>query len=273
MERPLSWLPEAPNSLSTDDIIEIQQNGSAVRYKMSISDLVTGMYDKLFPKSSKNKNAIEVIEDRLTALDDETTGKVTVVEAIVGDESEGLVKTVADATNKLADVMKPGPPEPATTKASLVVGTTNTITFEAKTAGTVGNNITVVMSAASGPGPAPLSIGVDGSRIGVELAINEKGDVTTTLAEVAAAITNDQNPAYSADVAALITAVVDGVGTTICPSVETQTPLAGGLNDGTVAGKGATMFDDDYIYVAIDDCDGSVDMSNWKKIALAAFSE
>ena len=274
MERPLSWLPEAPNSLGTNDIIEIQQSGSAMRHKMYVADLVTGMYDKLFPKISGNKNAIELIEDRLTALDDEATGDVTLVKATVGDESEGLVKSVAANTNALANTMKPTTPIAATDKASLVLpgaveGTINFITIEAVTAGIVGNSISITVDGLGGISH-PLELKIDGSEITIILETDESGDPISTLADITDAITNDSNQSYNAGVSALITARDSGTGTIELGASSTLF-LSGGANNGTGAAKGATMFDDNYIYIAIDDCDGSADTSNWKKIALAAF--
>lgn len=273
MKRPLSWLPEAPSSLGTNDIIEIQQSGSAMRYKMYVSNLVVGLYEKLFPKNSENKNAIEIIEDRLAALDDETTGEVPIIKATVGNELEGLVKSVTDNTAAIANTMKPGTPVPATYKASyLLLGTIdviiNFITIEAVTAGTIGNSISVTVDGTGGISHA-LELSILGSSITIILETDELGNPVSTLADITDAITNKANPSYNAGVSAMITATYRGSGTVkLAPSGTLF--LLGGENNGSVAAKGTTMFDDNYIYIAIDDCDGSADMSNWKKVALAA---
>jgi len=70
----------------------------------------------------------------------------------------------------------------------------------------------------------------------------------------------------------VVTAVVPGTeGNKIAVSTDAsngewaKATLAGGI-DGTVAKKGTIMFDENYLYVAVDDCTATV--SNWKKVAL-----
>lgn len=71
----------------------------------------------------------------------------------------------------------------------------------------------------------------------------------------------------------VVTAVVPGTeGNKIKVSTDAanvgwaKATLAGGV-DGTVAKKGTIMFDENYVYVAVDDCTETV--SNWKKATLA----
>jgi len=229
------------------------------------------LVDMSYIRTSLNEgdvDRLESLEDRVTALDDGTTGDVVLVKSIVGDESEGLVKTVADNSEILANTMKPGTPVAATAKASLTIGTTNTLTFEAINAGVDGNLIKVksIIAGAS----ESLALLASGNQITISLKTDEASAPISTHAKIVNAIMDTGDPAYNAEVAAKITASLTGVTTTILGATDFAF-LTGGLNNGTSAAKGASMFDDDFIYIAIDDCDGSADMSNWKKVALAAF--
>ena len=99
-------------------------------------------------------------------------------------------------------------------------------------------------------------------------------DAVTAL--VAAITANDDSVVTAADGdgnTVVVTAVVYGTeGNSIAVSTDAdkgewaKATLTGGI-DGTVAKKGTIMFDENYVYVAVDDCTATV--SNWKKATLA----
>lgn len=98
-------------------------------------------------------------------------------------------------------------------------------------------------------------------------------DAVTAL--VAAITANDDSVVTAVDGdgdTVVVTAVVYGTeGNKIAVSTDADKAewakaiLTGGV-DGTVAKKGTIMFDENYLYVAVDDCTATV--SNWKKVAL-----
>lgn len=210
--------------------------------------------------------------------------RITELENALGDYDYKQVGTIADMfgfsasktlPERVDDLENNGKikyhtPQPATTKASLVVGESDIITFEAKTAGTVGNGITIEIL--SSDAEKAFALRLDGTDISIDLATNSSLEVTTTYQDIVDAITDTEDPNYIAGVAALITASISGGPNLICPAIA-QTNLAGGLNNGTSGVKGCIMFDESFVYIALDDVDGSADMSNWGKIAISPFVE
>lgn len=164
--------------------------------------------------------------------------------------SEMLQELFGSSEQTTAQALLHGSTEGAPTdaaQATLTVnpaGDDNALTFTAFQAGEAGNDITIAYLD-PGEEDAELSISVNGSAIAVNLATDGNGDITTTAAEIADAIGNDE----AAD--ALVGAVVDagdsgteddgsGVVTAMAAA-----PLTGGA-DGTAAGtivKGGLLSD------------------------------
>lgn len=113
------------------------------------------------------------------------------------------------------------------TTASLstaMTGTNNDVTLTAQTAGADGNSITLALVDPSG-NDQELSVAVAGTDIVVSLATNGSGTITTTAAQLIAAIEGD------ADAAALVAIDNKGAddGTGVVTAL-TETALAGGLD-------------------------------------------
>jgi hypothetical protein len=112
----------------------------------------------------------------------------------------------------------------AATLSTALTGTNNDITLTAVTAGTTGNDITLALVDPSGNNAA-LGVVVTGTDIVVNLATNGGGTITSTAAQVIAAIAADE------DAAALVTAANksgnDGTGVV---TALTETALTGGTD-------------------------------------------
>jgi hypothetical protein len=130
---------------------------------------------------------------------------------------------------------------------------TNTLTYTAKVAGTVGNTITVNLIEPKEDAEAEV-VSVSGSTINVTLASAESA-ITSDLDAVKAAI--DGNTAA----AALITVAVGGTGTTLVTA--DKTTLAGGI-DGTVGKAGELRYNDTTLFVSVGASTTAV--SNWKSL-------
>lgn len=101
--------------------------------------------------------------------------------------------------------------------ASLV---NQSITYTADTPGTEGNTITVaIVAGGAGQESRALSVDVTGTAIVITPATDGAGAITTTRADVVAAVNGD------VDAAALVTAA--GVGATVITALA-ATPLTGG---------------------------------------------
>lgn len=114
---------------------------------------------------------------------------------------------------------------PDDAQATLTIDMTNAnadLTYTAVDHGIEGNDISVTHTDPSG-NDEPLGVSVSGTDITVSLATGEAGAITSTAAEVAAAI------AANADAAALVTCTAEGTGAGVV-NAETKTSLAGGAN-------------------------------------------
>ena len=116
----------------------------------------------------------------------------------------------------------------------------------------------------------------DTAKGSIVVDISNADSATDAVIALVAAITANEDSVVTAEAGAgdtvVVTAVVPGTeGNNIAVSTDAanaewaKATLAGGV-DGTVAKKGTIMFDENYVYVAVDDCTATV--SNWKKAAL-----
>ena len=105
------------------------------------------------------------------------------------------------------------------------------LTYTAKTAGVAGDSITIAYIDPPGNNVA-LSVAVTGTDIVVTLATNGSSVVTSTAAQIKAAVD------AKVEAAALVSVAVTGTGTTV-QAAAGATPLAGGADetDGSIDGK------------------------------------
>jgi Phage tail sheath protein FI len=146
------------------------------------------------------------------SITESTTGARAILPA-----SLAVIGLVATAPNATPDV-----------KATLAIGTAganNALTFTSKKAGTLGNAITVAL-VDPGENEAALDVTVDGDAIVVSLATGEDGNVTTTAAQLKAAIEGDADA--NALVAVANTGASSGAG--VAAPLAT-TALSGGVDE------------------------------------------
>lgn len=234
------------------------------------------MDSKDLPAAFKDATKNEVtVQTRLLALEEDVAAlqesNLTLNEAVLDgtEEFDPLVDRVE--TLETSPRLKRVTPVACTSYAALTAFTANTIDFIAKALGVAGNAISVEIVILETE--KAYGITVNDNVISIYLATNSGLAVTTTLNDIIASIMDDQNASYSADAAALVTAVLTGTGTTIASALA-ETHLSGGVNNGTEAADGSILFDDDYLYVCVEECDGSeADLSHWKQTALSAIVE
>lgn len=111
----------------------------------------------------------------------------------------------------------------------------------------------------------------------IAVDVSQGATASDAVTALVAAITANDDSVVTAEAGTgntvVVTAVVPGTeGNSIAVDTDAsnaewaKATLAGGVN-GTVAKKGTIMFDENYVYVAVDDCTETV--SNWKKATLA----
>lgn len=120
------------------------------------------------------------------------------------------------------------------TVTTAMAGTNNDLVFTAKTGGAAGNDITVLIES-TGNGDEPLAVVVVGNAITVVPATDSGAEVTSTAADVKAAIEGDAAAAALIDVA--FAGGNDGTGVV----VSSATPFA--LADGAEAFSGVEVQD------------------------------
>ncbi len=178
------------------------------------------------------------------------------------NDLQGVQPELKRALTSFGDVAVPVGTPINGVKAELetdLAGDNNDLKFTAKTAGVLGNNITVEY-VDPGENDATLSVELVGTDIIVNLATGAGGDITTTASEIETALEDDD------DIDALITvADKDGSnGSGVVTELE-KTELENGV-DGTVADKGAVAVDTTNIYICPQGAT-ITDTDNWKKVA------
>ncbi len=162
---------------------------------------------------------------------------------------------------------------------SLLVIPKGTVVTPVKAQGTLTFNGSVSDGETVTIGGAVYEFDTNSDTVEGNIAVDVSGGATASDAVTAlvAAITANENSVVTAEAGdgntVVVTAVVPGTeGNNIAVSTDAsngewaKATLTGGV-DGTVAKKGTIMFDESYVYVAVDDCTATV--SNWKKAALA----
>ena len=116
----------------------------------------------------------------------------------------------------------------------------------------------------------------DTAKGNIAVDVSQGADASDAVTALVAAIEANDNSVVTAEAGdgntVVVTAVVYGTeGNSIAVDTDAdkaewaKATLDGG-KDGTVAKKGTIMFDENYLYVAVDDCTETV--SNWKKVEL-----
>ena len=145
-----------------------------------------------------------------------------------------------------------------------LTGDNNDLDYTAQTAGEAGNDISVAYVDPE-EDDAELSILVDETNIGVILATDADGDITTTADDIITAIEADTDAAALVEVET----ATNSDGTGVVTALE-ATNLTDGVN-ATVANKGELRFDSDNIYVASKDIDIST-TDGWVEISHSVVS-
>lgn len=146
------------------------------------------------------------------------------------------------------------PVAPVAATVSLAIDEGISLDFTAKTAGVIGEDISVELTDPGEDGE--LEVEALGNAITVYLAYDD-GAITSTLAEIKAAI--EATPAAHA----LVSVAVTGSDATVAIAVD-ATNLDNGVN-GTVGVKGALRFGATALYVSTDASTTAV--SNWETIS------
>ena len=190
-----------------------------------------------------------------TADDPDLAARISIVEADVQTTETGLLDRTAALEAIVQTAASGEPVAPVAATASLAIDTGISLGFTARTAGAVGNDITVTLT---DPGvDAHISVTVDGMDIEVILGYAEKA-IKSNLADIKNAI--ETTPAAHA----LVAVAVNGSDATLAIAVD-KTNLADG-EDGTVGAAGALRFDSSKLYVSVDESTTAV--SNWKYVTL-----
>ncbi len=113
--------------------------------------------------------------------------------------------------------------------ATGVEGDNNGLTWTAQEIGTEGDNIVIVLQD-PGANDQDLAITVAQNTIIISLATDGGGAITTTGAQLIAAITEDTDPAYNADAAALVTVDDTGASTGAVAVTDETVQLSGGAD-------------------------------------------
>ena len=208
---------------------------------------------------SKEENTeIDTLQAQVGDYDPDTTESTITddleqLQADVQTTETGLLDRTAalEAIVQTAASGKPVAPVAAT--ASLAIDTGISLNFTARTAGAVGNDISVTLI---DPGAdSDLGVSVQDTDIIVMLGYAE-GAVTSSLAEIKTAI--ETTP----EAHALVAVSVTGSDATLAIAVD-KTNLADG-EDGTTGVAGALLYDATGLYVSTDISTTAV--SHWKKI-------
>jgi len=140
-----------------------------------------------------------------------------------------------------------------------LTGDNNDLLFTAKTKSVDGNSISIIYV---DPGEAgDIAVGVTDNDIVLTLAYAENA-ITSTASDIKTAIEANENAAALVTVANAAENTGAGIVTAMA-----KTNLMGGV-DATEANKGAAFFDENYLYVAIDD--NTVADTNWRRISLGS---
>lgn len=164
---------------------------------------------------------------------DQTTGSL----GALGDISATGGSSPPNATSEMTLTMNLDADADALTASALTLDSTNAladVSLAAVTGGQAGNGISVRFVDPSAASQA-LAVSVSGSAITVSLATDGTGAITSTAAQVAAAI--NANPSASA----LVTATPEGAGTGVVDAVA-QTNLSGGTDAGSYS-TSLTIYD------------------------------
>ncbi len=143
----------------------------------------------------------------------------------VGDITVPTGSTPPAATDQIAITLNLDADAVAPAAASMTIDSANAlsdVTYTAANAGIAGNTISVSY-ADPGAASQPLAVSVSGNDITVSLATDGTGAITSTAAQVAAAVNGD--PAASA----LVSAAPEGAGTGVVQAAAAST-LDGGLD-------------------------------------------
>jgi len=208
---------------------------------------------------SKEENTeIDTLQAQVGDYDPDTT-KSTItddleqLQADVQTTGTGLLDRTAALEAIVQTAASGAPVAPVAATASLAIASGISLDLTARTAGAVGNDITVTLVDPKADGH--IGVAVTGNNIVVTLGYGT-GAITSTLADVKTAI--EMTPAAHA----LVAVAVTGSDATIAIAVD-KTNLALGA-DGTVGVAGAMLYDATGIYVSTDISTTAV--SNWKKI-------
>ena len=202
-----------------------------------------------------------------TADDPDLAERISIVEtaadkarAQVGDYDPSTTEsTITDDLEQLQAIVQTAasgaPVAPVAATASLAIDDGISLVFTARTAGAVGNDISVTLI---DPGAdSDLGVIVEDAGIAVTLAYAEEA-ISSSLADIKTAI--EETPAADA----LVAVSVNGSDATIAIAVD-KTSLANGA-DGTVGAVGALRFDSSKLYVSVEESTTAV--SNWKYVTL-----
>lgn len=191
-----------------------------------------GHYADITFTGSEDNTAIDTaITAALEGLPSIGTGNVTV--AVTGTTNRAIAVTFAVNLSKLAvDLITASVNDGSAVKATLttsLTGSNNDLVYTAVTGGTDGNSITIAYVDPSADNAA-LDVEVVDSAITVNLATDGSGTITTTAADISAAIAS--NGQASALVTVENASTNDGTGVVIAL---TATALSGGVAAPTVA--------------------------------------
>lgn len=146
-----------------------------------------------------------------------------------------------------------------------LTGTNNDLVFTAKVKGAAGNSITVAY-VDPGANDAALSVQVTGTEIVVSLATDGSGVITSTAAQVEAAI--EASTAAAALVTVANAAANDGTGVVTAMA---EDALEGGV-DGTPGEAWEQRWHGGYLYLNASDAPATVSTANWYRSQFALVS-
>ena len=207
------------------------------------------------PSQVPHTESLERVIERM--LEGVTVEQLNQMYAVLYEDDIGLIDKVGYLNSV---VQKEGAPDkPGAAGASLAMGSLTYLTVKSLDVGkqTNSHNITLIDPGVNTPA---IVVDSDGISTTVTLAWAD-GAITSTVQEVADEINFEQRTRLEAS--------VSGTGTTLAIAVE-QTFFSGG-QDGTPGAKGEMRWDEDNLYISIDESTELV--SNWKTIPFSVPEE